>query len=40
MPILDRYLGYTILQFTLITMLVLIGLFTFVTFLDQLGHIG
>ena len=40
MPILDRYLGYTILQYTLITMLVLLGLFTFVTFLDQLGDIG
>ena len=40
MPILDRYLGYTILQYTLITMLVLLGLFTFVTFLDQLGSIG
>ena len=26
MPILDRYLGYTILQYTLITMLVLLGL--------------
>ena len=38
--ILDRYLGRIILQYTLITMLVLIGLFTFVNFIDQLGSLG
>lgn len=38
--ILDRYLGRIILQYTLITMLVLIGLFTFVNFLDQLSSLG
>ena len=40
MSILDRYLGAVILQYTLITMLVLLGLFTFVNFLDQLGELG
>ena len=40
MPILDRYLGRIILQYTLITMLVLLGLFTFVNFLEQLGDLG
>lgn len=40
MHILDRYLGRIILQYTLITMLVLIGLFTFVNFIDQLGSLG
>lgn len=38
--ILDRYLGRIILQYTLLTMLVLIGLFTFVNFIDQLGSLG
>ena len=40
MKILDRYLGRVILQYTLISMLVLLGLFTFVTFLDQLSNLG
>lgn len=40
MSILDRYLGGIILQYTLITMLALLGLFTFVNFLDQLGNLG
>ncbi len=40
MQILDRYLGRIILQYTLITMLILIGLFTFVNFLDQLNSLG
>ena len=40
MSILDRYLGGIILQYTLITMLVLLGLFTFVNFLEQLGDLG
>ncbi len=40
MRILERYLGLTILQYTLIAMLVLLGLFTFVNFLDQLSSIG
>lgn len=40
MPILDRYLGRIILQYTLIAMVVLLGLFTFVNFLEQLGDLG
>ena len=40
MKILDRYLGAIILQYTMVVMMVLLGLFTFVTFLDQLGSIG
>jgi lipopolysaccharide export system permease protein len=40
MKILDRYLGFIILQYTLITMLVLLGLFTFVNFIDQLTSLG
>ena len=40
MKILDRYLGRIILQYTLISMMVLLGLFTFVSFLDQLGSLG
>lgn len=40
MPILDRYLGRIILQYTMITLLVLLGLFTFVNFLEQLGDLG
>ncbi len=40
MRILDRYLGYIILQYTIITMLALVGLFTFVNFLDQTAHLG
>ncbi len=40
MVILDRYLGKIILQYTLISMGVLLALFTFVNFLDQLGSIG
>ena len=40
MKILDRYLGRIILQYTLISMLILLGLFTFVSFLDQLGNLG
>lgn len=40
MTILNRYLGRIILQYTLITMLVLLGLFVFVGFLDQLGDLG
>jgi len=40
MPILDRYLGFIILQYTLTTMLVLLGLFTFIIFLDQLSDLG
>ncbi len=40
MKILNRYLGRIILRYTLITMLVLIGLFAFVNFIDQLGNLG
>ncbi|MBX2869818.1 MAG: LPS export ABC transporter permease LptG [Acidiferrobacterales bacterium] len=40
MRILNRYLGRIILQYTLISMGVLLALFTFVNFLDQLGSLG
>lgn len=40
MRILDRYLGRIILQYTLISMAVLLALFTFVNFLDQIGSLG
>ena len=40
MKILDRYLGRIILQYTMISMLVLLGLFVFVSVLDQLGNLG
>jgi len=38
--ILDKYLGKIILQYTLISMAVLLALFTFVNFLDQLSSLG
>ena len=38
--ILDRHLGGVIVQYTLITMLVLLGLFTFINFLEQLGDLA
>lgn len=40
MRILNRYLGRIILQYTMISMLVLLGLFTFVNFIDQLTSLG
>jgi lipopolysaccharide export system permease protein len=40
MKILDRYLGMAVASSTLIVMLVLIALFFFVDFVDQLGDIG
>jgi len=40
MKILDCYLGKIILQYSIITMLILLGLFTFINFLDQLSSIG
>ena len=40
MRILDRYLGKTILHYTIVTMMVLLGLFAFITFVDQLGDLG
>ena len=40
MSILDRYLGRIILQYTIISMAVLLALFTFVNFLDQVGSLG
>lgn len=40
MRILDWYIGRTILTYTLLVMAVLLGLFTFVTFIDQLQDLG
>lgn len=40
MSILDRYLSRIILHYTLLAMLVLVGLFAFVNFLEQLNDIG
>ena len=40
MTILNRYLGRIILQYAMISMGVLLALFTFVNFLDQLGSVG
>ena len=40
MHILDRYLGRIILKYTLLSMITLLGLFTFATFIDQLGDLG
>lgn len=40
MRILDRYIGRIILQYTMVVLLILLGLFTFVNFLDQLGTMG
>jgi lipopolysaccharide export system permease protein len=40
MPILDRYIGKIILHYTMVTMLVLLGLLTFVHFIDQLASLG
>ncbi len=40
MRILHRYLGRAVLQYTLLTLAVLLALFTFVNFLDQLGDLG
>lgn len=40
MRILDRYLGAVISQYVLLTMLVLLGLFTFVNFVDQITSLG
>lgn len=40
MPLLDRYLGRIILQYTALSMAVLLGLFVFVNFLDQTSDIG
>lgn len=40
MRILNRYLGRIILQYTLISMGVLLALFTFVNFLDQISSLG
>ena len=40
MVILDKYLGRIILQYSLISMAVLLALFTFVNFLDQIGSLG
>ncbi len=40
MPILNRYLGAIILQYALISLLALLGLFTLVNFLDELSNLG
>ena len=40
MRILDLHIAKTILHYTLIVFAVLLGLFTFVTFIDQLGDLG
>lgn len=40
MAILDRYLGRVILNQTMLVLMVLLGLFLFVNFIDQLGDIG
>lgn len=40
MAILERYLGRVILNQTMLVMTVLLGLFLFVAFIDQLGDIG
>lgn len=40
MEILDRYIGRTILGQAMVVLLVLVGLFLFVRFLDELGDIG
>ncbi|MCP4009705.1 MAG: LPS export ABC transporter permease LptG, partial [Proteobacteria bacterium] len=40
MAILERYLGRIILNQTLLVLTVLLGLFLFVAFIDQLSHIG
>ena len=40
MPILNRYLGLIILQYALISLLALLGLFTLVNLLDELSNLG
>ncbi len=40
MNILERYLGKIILRYTMLAQLALLGLFTFVNFLDQVGDLG
>lgn len=40
MPILNRYLGVIILQYALISLLALLGLFTLVNLLDELSNLG
>ncbi|MDD9858490.1 MAG: LPS export ABC transporter permease LptG [Gammaproteobacteria bacterium] len=40
MPILERYLGGIIAQYTLVALLGLLGLFVFANFLDQLSDLG
>ncbi len=39
MRILDLYIGKTILSHIMVTVMVLLGLFTFVTFIDELGNL-
>lgn len=40
MNIIDRYIGVVVLKSTLIVMLFLVALFSFFTFVDQLGNVG
>ncbi len=40
MSILNRYLGWIIFQYAILSLLVLIGLFTLVNFLDELASLG
>lgn len=40
MPIIDRYLGKIILQYTLLSMAALLALFTFINFIEQIGALG
>ena len=38
--LLDRYIGRSILYSTLLVFAILLGLFTFVLFIDELGDVG
>ena len=40
MKILDRYIGWTIISTTLTVLVVLVGIFTFFAFIDQLEDVG
>ena len=39
MRILDIYIGKILLSHIMVTIMVLLGLFTFVTFIDELGNL-
>ncbi len=40
MRILDIYIGKNVIRHVVVTVMVLVGLFTFVTFIDELGELG